>query len=250
MTIGSTSIVLLTLLAQAAPPAPAAQDKLEAQELLSLGARLYKKGDYTGALEKFNDAYAAYSSPKIWFNIAQANRDLGRPVEALEAFQKFLDCAPDASPEDRADALASVVDLQKRLGHMTIVCDATGAQISLDGKPLGPAPIGKPIWAVPGLHQLTAIQKDAAPAVVSVEVRAEENATVVLRVAPPAIPAVPAVVPPTVTAPPPVALVHRCKPAKAGGAATNGPGWPPDPRCCSPARRPSSGSASTPVLTS
>jgi len=177
----TTSLILFVLLAQAAPAAPPAQDKAKAKSLLGEGTSLYEKGDYTGALDKFHAAYAAYSSPKIWFNIGQANRDLGRPVEALDAFQKFLDGAPDAAPEDKADAQASVAELQKRLGQLTIVCETAGAEINIDGRVLGPAPLAKPIWATPGWHQVTALQKGAAPAVEGVEVKAGTSTTVVLR---------------------------------------------------------------------
>ena len=201
-----TSFILLALFAQVLPPAPAPQDKAKAQELLSDGAAMYDKGNYTGALEKFNAAYTAYSSPKIWFDIGQANRDLGRPVEALEAFQKFLDGAPKASPEDRADAQSSVAELQKRLGQLTIACDMAGMQISIDGKPLGPAPIAKPIWAVPGWHQVTAIQKGVAPAVESVEVSAGLNTMVVLKTGSLAGLRAPVGATPTLASPPSVEL--------------------------------------------
>jgi hypothetical protein len=76
----NTNTILLAPLAEASP-APVPQDKAKAKELLREGATLYEKGDCTSALEKFKAAYAAYASPKIWFNIGQANRDLGRPVE-------------------------------------------------------------------------------------------------------------------------------------------------------------------------
>lgn len=186
-----TSIILFVLLAQTAPTSPPAQDKAKAKALLTEGSNLYEKGDFTGALENFHSAYAAYSSPKIWFNIGQANRDLGRPVEALEAFQKFLDGAADVSAEDKADAQSSVGELQKRLGQLTIVCDKAGAALSLDGKALGPAPLANPVWAVPGTHQVTAIQKGAIPVVESAEVNVGVNTRVVLKSAPVAIPAEP-----------------------------------------------------------
>jgi tetratricopeptide (TPR) repeat protein len=72
--------------------------------LLSQGSKLYHQGDLAGALEKFEAAYVAFPSPKLMFNIGQANRDLGRPVEAVEAFQRFLAEATDASPETMAEA--------------------------------------------------------------------------------------------------------------------------------------------------
>jgi len=208
--MSAAHILLFALLAQAAPPAPAAQDKAKAQALLSEGTTLYDKGDYLGALEKFNTAYAAFPSAKIWFNIGQTNRDLGRPVDALDALQKFLDGAPDASPEDRADAQSSVAELQKRLGQLTIVCDMAGAIIRIDGKALGPAPLAKPVWSAPGMHQVTATQKGVAPAVEDVEVSAGASTTVVLRIGQPAVSVVP---PPVAATAPPVEIVTAPPPA-------------------------------------
>jgi tetratricopeptide (TPR) repeat protein len=79
----ATSLLLLGLLAQSVEPAANAQAKAQAQSPLAEGSALYEKGDYAGALEEFKQAYATYGSPKLLFNIGQANRNLGRPVEAL-----------------------------------------------------------------------------------------------------------------------------------------------------------------------
>jgi hypothetical protein len=210
----TTSIVLLALLAQAAPAAPA-QDKAKAKTLLGEGTSLYEKGDYTGALERFHAAYAAYASAKIWFNIGQANRDLGRPVDALEAFQKFLDGVPDAAPEDKADAQASVAELQKRLGQLTIVCESAGAEISVDGKPVGVAPLAKPIWVVPGLHQVLASKQGAPLALASAEVGAGGSATATLRGGPVVPAAPPAMTAPAIPAAPPVEVMVASPPPQA-----------------------------------
>jgi tetratricopeptide (TPR) repeat protein len=95
----TSALVLLSLLAQLSPPAADAQPKARAQGLLNAGSELYGKGDHAGALEKFNAAYAANPSPKLMFDIGQSNRDLSRPVEALEAFERFLASDTNASPE-------------------------------------------------------------------------------------------------------------------------------------------------------
>jgi len=68
----TSALVVLSLLAQIAPPADP-QAKSQAQGLLNAGWTLYEKGDHAGALEKFNAAYAAYPSPKLLFNIGQAD---------------------------------------------------------------------------------------------------------------------------------------------------------------------------------
>jgi len=167
------SLLLLGLLAQSsAPVAVNAEAKAKAQSLLTEGSALYEKGDYADALEKFKQAFATYDSPKLLFNIGQANRDLGRPVEALEAFEQFLAGAHDAAPETIEDAQKSVDELQKKLGRLRVECQTENATISLDGKDVGLTPLTKLLWATPGRHQVTARHWNFAPAVDNVDVRA------------------------------------------------------------------------------
>src|ERR1700690_4037293 len=172
MTMFATSLVLLAIVAQTAPLTADPQAKAQAQELLGQGTKLYEQGDVAGALEKFNAAYAAYASPKLMFNIGQANRELNRPVEALEAFEKFLVSAADASPEMVADARKSVAQLQKKLGRIQIDCETAGAEVSVDGKNVGVVPLPEPIWAAPGLRQVTASHASATTSFEVVEVKA------------------------------------------------------------------------------
>jgi hypothetical protein len=184
----STSIVILAFLAQLSPPSTDPQAKAEAQSLLTEGSGRYEKGDYAGALEKFNAAYAAYPSPKLMFNIGQANRDLSRPVEALEAFEKFLAGDLDASPETTADARKSLAELRNSLGRIRIDCETDGAEVSVDGKSVGRTPLPQPIWSTPGHHQVTASHALTALALENVEVTAGSVQNVTLRLHALAIP--------------------------------------------------------------
>jgi hypothetical protein len=168
----ATSLLLLGWLAQSADPAGNAQAKAVAQSLLTEGTALYEKGDYTDALEKFKQAFATYDSPKLLFNIGQANRGLGRPVEALEAFEQFLLGSLDAAPDAIETAKSSVDELQKQLGRLRVECQTENSTISLDGKDVGIAPLTKLLWATKGRHQVTARHWNFAPAVENVDVRA------------------------------------------------------------------------------
>jgi tetratricopeptide (TPR) repeat protein len=168
----ATSLLLLGLLAQSADPDTTTQAKAKAQDLLTQGSALYEKGDYAEALDKFKVAFATYDSPKLLFNIGQANRDLGRPVEALEAFEQFLIGARDAAPETLDDAKRSVDELQTKLGRLRVECQTENATISLDGKDVGVTPLTKLLWAAPGRHQVTARHWSFPPAVESLDVRA------------------------------------------------------------------------------
>lgn len=163
----------LAALAQAAPPAPARatqagpdnQAKARAQALLSEGTTAYGHGDYATALDKFTAAYKIFPSPKLWFNIGQANRDLGRPVEAVEALDRFLTDAEDAPTETLAEARRSAAELKTKLGQIKVTCMTDGAEITVDGKQVGSAPLGNMIWTTPGRHQVAAQQVGFSPAI-------------------------------------------------------------------------------------
>ena len=178
------SLIVLTILAQALPSTGDPQAKVEAQALMSQGTKLYEQGDVAGALEKFQAAYAAFPSPKLMFNIAQANRDLSRPVEALGAFERFLVGASDSPPEKIADARKFVAQLQRELGRIQIDCDTTGAEVSVDGKSVGVIPLLDPIWALPGRHQVTAQHASVAPTIEDADVTAGSVSTVTMRMRP------------------------------------------------------------------
>jgi hypothetical protein len=179
--IHATSFVLFALLAQAAPPSASPEAKAKAQVLLKEGAKLYEKGELLPALDKFNEAYAEFQSPKLLFNIGQASRDLGRFVEAMTAFDRFLEEAPDAPSDMIAEAKQSVSELLGKLGKLRIQCSKDGAEISVDGKLVGVAPLTRPVWAVQGNHQVTARHPATAPAVEDVEVNVGWVHTVVMN---------------------------------------------------------------------
>ncbi|MEP6653813.1 MAG: PEGA domain-containing protein [Myxococcales bacterium] len=200
--------VLFAILAQivAAKPALDAKEKAKAQNLLREGTALFERGDHAGALEKFQSAYGTYPSPKILFNIGEADRALARDVDALEVLQRFLSEAPDAPVESRTEARRTVTDLTAKLGRITVDCRTAGAEITVDGRQVGAAPLVKPVWATPGHHQVAVRHAEFLPAIEDVEVTAGRTRTLTLELRPAAkqvnlaaplpVPVGPAVVPP------------------------------------------------------
>lgn len=177
----TASFVLLALLAQTAAPSGSPEAKARAQALVKEGTKLYDRGSLGEALEKFQQAYAEYASPKLFFNIGQANRDLGRPVEAIKSFERFMAEVKDASPELAAEARKSVAELKTKVGSLLIECTTAGAEIGVDGKPVGLAPLANSVRVTPGNHQVTARTSTGALAMEDVNVRAGTVETVVLR---------------------------------------------------------------------
>jgi hypothetical protein len=175
------ALVAAALLAQATPSQPPAnpEAKAKAQALLKQGSALFEQGDYQSALDKFEDAYAVFPSPKLQFNIAQADRALGRPVEALKAYETFLGLAKDAAPDAVTDARKSILELRAKLGQLKVECSPSDATVTVDGKPVGVS--NEPVWAVPGFHQVAIQRQQFVPAIQSVEVLAGKVQTVTIK---------------------------------------------------------------------
>lgn len=129
--------------------------RIAARALAQEGAGLFGKDDFQGALDKFEQAYAQFPSPKLFFNIGQALRGLSRNVEALEAFERFLAEAKEVSPEFQQQAAAQVSNLRRNLARVTIDCNRPGAVVSVDGKKRGETPLAGPLMVEPGSHTLT-----------------------------------------------------------------------------------------------
>jgi tetratricopeptide (TPR) repeat protein len=190
--MGAGLLFALVLCAQhpAAPRAATdAAGKAQAQQLLREGTRLYRKGEYQEALERFTAAYTLYPSPKLQFNVGQTNRELGRPVEARSAFDRFL-ADPAGAPRSTIDeARRSLTELETQLGKIQVRYEAAVVDVFLDGVPQGRTPLAGPLWSTPGSHVLSLRGHGFAPFVETLEVRAGATSTVTptlraLRLAP------------------------------------------------------------------
>jgi hypothetical protein len=190
------SLVLLALLAQATPPSadPDAKAKAQAQVLLKEGAGFYQQGAFADALTKFQEAYVVFPSPKLLFNIGQANRELGRDVDAVLAFEKFLSQASDASPSLLSEARRSVNEIAPKIGKLLIDCSIVGAEVTVDGRNVGKTPLADLVLVSAGSHQVTATHPSTIPVVQTLTVAPGTVQTLVIR--PQSLPgAVPVVAP-------------------------------------------------------
>jgi hypothetical protein len=239
--------IVVALFAQSAAGAPApgaasasgaaavASPKERAQALLKEGSALYKRSDFAGALKKFEAAYALYPSPKLQFNIGQADRELGRIVEAVEAFETFLMQAPDAAPAIVGEARKSLAELKPKLAQLKIDAVA-GAQVTVDGRSFGFTPLARIVWVAAGDHHVEIKHPSYLPASLAVTVAAGEIRTVAPSLRAAGEPAAA-----TVTTPPVPGLARRATPPPDGVAIVSVP-------APAPASSSSSSSSSAPAL--
>jgi len=217
---------LLMTFATQAPEGTEPSGKRQAQVLLDDGLDLYERHDYAAALNKFKQALAVYPSPKLWFNIAQAERDLNRPVEALAAFEKFLATA-DGPAAAMADARVAVTELRTRLSRLRLRSGERGLEVSVDGRTAGRTPFVSDVWVLPGTHVLV-IGSGTTSASTTVTVAVGGTEEVVLpwisaKEPATAAPNPPAPLPATPATPATIAAPAPPSPASAGVAARADP---------------------------
>lgn len=135
-------------------------DDEKARAHFKRGIELYDRKQYEPALEAFRAAYAEKPSPGIKQNIALSLKGLGRPVEAATAFDEALDEGRDSlKPDTKAAMERELVDLAKIVATVNLKIVAVpdrapvdGATLTIDGQPVAPAAIKRPIRLEPGIH--------------------------------------------------------------------------------------------------
>jgi tetratricopeptide (TPR) repeat protein len=145
----------VTVVAGGASVAHAAEKdpRKAAIKLVGQGDRLFKKGDFAGALAKYQEAYQIFPSPKIFYAMARAETELGRTLDALAHFEQFIDEAGDDVNEDlRVDAQVSVQELEKTLAVVRFDVRPDGVTVAVDGAEVGVSPVEKPVRLPPGEH--------------------------------------------------------------------------------------------------
>ncbi len=183
-------VLILTLLAAgpapsrgrqpAAPQAVAEKSseqagKERARALLQEGNRLLDEGKYLEALARFTAAFEAFPSPKLQFNMAQTCIELGRTLEALDHYEKFVQGTKDeGSSAELKLAHEKIFQLQGRIATVAVQANLPEVLISIDGIDQGQTPLLNPIRLLPGPHALVATKAGYEKQVVELKLKEGE----------------------------------------------------------------------------
>jgi hypothetical protein len=216
-------LCLLVMLGLALAPmawAQTAKDggRAEARRLLRAGNAAYERGNFAAALDKFEQAQNTYPSARIQFNIGQALRELGRPVEATVAFETFLDKADRITTKERKEATAAIEALDPQVARITVVTTLPEVAVTVGGIDRGKTPLSRPVVVAPGTHEITLGRPGYRPVResvtvaggesrrVNIELKPDEPPPRVAEVVPPLEPPVPLATPAPDNAPPVAAV--------------------------------------------
>ena len=113
------------------------------------GKHAFDRSDFETARQAFSDAYELSPKPKYLKNIAAAELNLNRPLEALKHFKQFV--KDPGTSRQFVDQVKPLMDqASARTGHISVDAPA-GTKLSIDGTDTGEqTPLKDPIDVNPG----------------------------------------------------------------------------------------------------
>jgi len=206
--------LVIVLGALAAPQAAQAGEKEEARKHYDRALELADDGQPEGAIVEFRRSYDLTHHFAVLYNIGQVYVSLARPVEAVDAYERYLADGGKKIPAARRAEVEQEIARQKaRIATLEIRGLPEGAVVRLDGKEIAKSPIAAPVRVGVGTHAIAASADGYDPAETEVIVAGEDRRVVELALAkhvvetPPPTPVAPVVQRPPVApaAPPAVA---------------------------------------------
>jgi hypothetical protein len=162
----SRSLALLALLLVPARASAQNDPKVIARAHFDSGVAAFKDRRFGEAAEEFQAAYEISPAFVVLYNIGQVNVALGRSVEAVDAFRKYLDQgAREVAPQRRREVESELRKQEARIAVLMIRTEPQGAELRLDGTLLGKTPLGRGVRVTAGKHTLEALLRGHATAI-------------------------------------------------------------------------------------
>lgn len=162
----------------AAPPMSEADRSIARQEL-KRGMTAVAGGAWEEAHDAFVRAYGLTGDPRVLYNLAAAQAETNRVIEAIASYRAVLGEADQAwlTPR-RARIEASVARLERRIGSVTLRFEGAppGSELLLDDHP---ARLNTPLPVNPGPHQ--AQLRDDSALLAAAQWQVAEGAVVEIR---------------------------------------------------------------------
>jgi hypothetical protein len=194
----AAALAAAALLAIAAPvpAAPPIDDatRASARQLGDEAKELFDKGDYAGALDKYNRADALVHVPTIGVRAARCLERMGKLIESAERYLEVtrMELPADALPVHREALVQAENERNAVLPRIPSVVvelagDARGVTVTIDGTELPAALLGARRAVNPGHHEITATLAGAVLATGSADVKEGETRAVrlILKERPP-----------------------------------------------------------------
>ncbi len=173
----------------AVPTVAVAQDGPElqkARQLFRQGLSLEAAGNWSGALQKFEEVARVKLTPQVRYHMGRCKEHLGRLNEALGEYRIAEFEATEQGAKELGEISAAREQLEARVPKLVISRGAgvETASVILDGVEIGEARVGKEVSVDPGPHVVGAKFRDGRQ--FQMDVSVAEGETKSIELVPPA----------------------------------------------------------------
>ena len=175
--LGFWAIWACTAPSFAAPPNPTAEAAIRD------GKNSYNSGDYEAAIQSFRLAYTAAAGSEVLYQLGKAYAMADWPVEAVDAFERYLS-ATQMSDERRREVANAIEGQRKCIGSLIVQVTPENADVKVDDALLAHNAYAMPLPMRQGPHVVSASLDGYLPQIQSVQVRASKPSVVSLVLSP------------------------------------------------------------------
>lgn len=135
---------------------PTEEQLEQARAQFGEGVELVAEERWAEALERFRAVAAVRAAPPVLYNLALARSHTeGGGPEAARVLERVLrDPETDAPTRRRSQELLDQIEPTVGSVVIQIIGDEAGAEVTIDGEPVGLADIGRPYRVTPGDHTI------------------------------------------------------------------------------------------------
>ncbi|MDC3988477.1 hypothetical protein [Polyangium jinanense] len=170
--------------ADPALPSPPDVATDRARKLSEEGIALYGAEQFAEAHAAFVAAWSLKKHHQIAGMLGDCEMRLGKYRDAAEHLTYYVREYPKDRPAEKLTrARVMLEEAKSHVGTLTIRVDEPGADVFVDGKPVGPSPLVDPVFVDPGTR-LIEVQRSRGKRMQTVEVSAGSTHTVRLLLAP------------------------------------------------------------------
>jgi hypothetical protein len=138
-----------------AKPAVESSTVAEARERFNRGLHLYEEGDFALALIEFERAHELVANYRVLYNIGQVCIQLHQYAQARIALEGYLAQGGDqVEAQRRAEVGADLENLKRRTAAVEVLTKKPGAEVLVDGLPVGTTPLPERLLLDMGEHKI------------------------------------------------------------------------------------------------
>lgn len=176
----SLALALPSLPAIAAGPAAAASSNVDAARThFQRGTEFYREGNYDAALAEFAEAQRLAPNYRLLYNIGQVQAERHDYVAAVRTLMDYLaQGGADLQEERRSQVQTEIASLKTKISELTVTSNVPGAEVSVDGVPMGLLPLSAPLLVSAGSRRITLTKRGYTTVERTITVTGEDKATI------------------------------------------------------------------------